>query len=196
MRYPTPEEFRNIVLRDSAEKVVEEWFFSGVPYVFRRSKDTYNELRSFIASVVGVAEDDIVLVGSARLGFSPVHTKFGKMFGEGDDLDIIVVSSTLFDKGWQDLLRWHHFKRWSLSHSQRQQVRQIKDTIFWGHIWPDCLIGASDIALSWTQAFRGLSRIPELSSWQPKGKLYRTWEHAKLYHMWGIEKLVVELRKT
>jgi hypothetical protein len=193
MRYPSPKEFKCILLQEPAGVVVDRWFFGGIPYVFRETKSAYAELRALLGSKLRVSERNVVMVGSARLGFSPAPGKFGKKFRVGDDLDIIVVSSELFDAGWRDLLRWHHAKRWTLSAAEHNQLRLCKNTIFWGYVWPNLLTGASDIAVGWNDAFRGLSRIPEVAFWEPRGRLYRTWEHARLYHMWSLEKVKREL---
>jgi hypothetical protein len=76
--------------------------FDGTPAVWPQELD-YIKWRHQVASVLGVDPMVIQLVGSARLGYSMNPMKNFRMFHEGSDLDIAVISPGLFDKAWSEL---------------------------------------------------------------------------------------------
>lgn len=187
---PAPSvEFSEALLAGFGPEFVTERIFSGPPFIFRENADNYTTFKGALGHALGVGADDVVIVGSARLGFSVRPDKFGEAFGENSDVDVIVVSQTLFDQSWIDLLRWHHSRKWALP---RWKVREILDhsrkSVYWGHLWPDLLVRISDVAKRWIPGFRGLSKVAALAPYHYNGRLYRTWEHALMYLLQSIRR--------
>jgi hypothetical protein len=58
-----------------------------------------------VASEFGLGSQDVCIVGSARLGFSPSPYKFGQPFAETSDVDVVLISEPLFLEGSQALLQ-------------------------------------------------------------------------------------------
>jgi len=52
----------------------------------------------------------------------------------------------------------------------------------------------SGIAPVWAEAFHKLSRIPALAPREATGRLYRTWLHAELYHVYSLRRLAEKLQ--
>lgn len=193
--YPTLAILRRVAQTRPLLNTVDNWLLRGTPFVFRSAPQDYDRLRRSLAVAFGVAETDIGLVGSARLGFSlnPLH--LGQKFDEDSDVDVVVVSEQMFRQAWTDVLRWNYSQYWSIPQKDIEQITEdFKQRIYWGHLWPDKLIGISPIAGSWVDAFRGLSMVPELAPLKVNGRLYLSWDHARLYHVNGLKKVFPEIR--
>ena len=189
--YPTQEEFKELLRTGNLDDVIEDHLFTGLPFSFSDRPDVYQQMVRAISRGLKVPRQDICVVGSARLGFSLSPYKFGALFNQYSDLDIIVVSSLLFDPSWMDILtnqraRWSSLKQSTKDHLQEHRE---KDHIYNGWIYPSLVAEALDIGQPWLTTFNGLSRIPELSSRPINGRLYRTWEHARVYHQRGLRQI-------
>jgi hypothetical protein len=65
-----------------------------------------------------------------------------------------------------------------------------------GLSFPEVLKPLRDISTAWFNAFRGLSRIPDFSRRNITGRVYRTWDHAFLYHADGLRQIKESLTST
>lgn len=103
---PNPGEFRSLVLAvDSHNVLAKVFLLEGTPYVFESSPMKYVIFREQVADRFSVGSQDICIVGSAKLGFSPSPVKFGKQFKEESDVDVVVISEELFHHGSYELFR-------------------------------------------------------------------------------------------
>jgi hypothetical protein len=108
MPYPTPEEFKEILRCVPLEKVVEDHVFQGIPYVFRESPQASQTLSRHLSVRLGVRQDDIVIIGSAKIGFSLDPDNFPRQFGRTSDIDVIIVDESKFDGLWHAIQAWHY----------------------------------------------------------------------------------------
>jgi len=102
------DQFKKDLLSLPAEDVVKSYLFKGEPYVFRDQPASLNLMRRHLSLHLKVAENCIVIVGSAQTGFSLAPDSFPRAFHPGSDIDVVVVDATLFDRLWKDILRWHY----------------------------------------------------------------------------------------
>jgi hypothetical protein len=80
----------------------------GTPYAFSDVPMLYEIIRAWLSSQLEVNPLEIKLIGSARTGFSMAPPpEFGKPFGSSSDLDIAIVSSSLFLKCKVAFEQWH-----------------------------------------------------------------------------------------
>jgi hypothetical protein len=158
----------------------------------------YDRFRDALSVGLGVPAGDIVIVGSAALGFSVAPLTFGRRFNANNDsdVDVIVVSPPLFERAWEDLLAWHHSRKWSVARFRVETILEHhRRTVYWGHVWPDVLLQISAVTEPWIRSFRALSREPELAVFNFQGRLYKSWNHALYYHVNSLRGVVAELRK-
>ncbi len=102
---PTPDDFKALVTGiDSHEVLAKVFLLEGVPFVFKDSPMKYVIFREQVAERFGVGSHDVCIVGSAKLGFSPSPYKFGTSFSTTSDVDVVVVSESLFYRGSRELL--------------------------------------------------------------------------------------------
>ena len=97
--YPSSPCVWNILPYSNArQSFIRLWLTEGVPQLFSQSPELYDGLRVWLGKKIGVYPRDIIVVGSAKLGYSINLRKcFGTPFNCESDLDINVVSSCLFE---------------------------------------------------------------------------------------------------
>lgn len=196
MPHPTKDEFVQLLRTTSRRDVVRENVFGGIPYVFRDAPGDYEALRDHLSSTMSIQKDNIAVVGSGKVGFSLAPDTFGIPFGPHSDIDVLVVSEMLFDGIWLELLRLPRLQFAQLSRRDKQEIHEHRERqIYWGRIWPENLLRVSRSAKLWVDAFRSLSRNPHLAYFEIKGRLYRTWDHAQVYHEDGLAQLSFILRR-
>jgi hypothetical protein len=193
-QYPTTEEFEAILRRGNLLQVVEDFVFEGVPYVFSGREADYQLLRRHISAGLGVGVEDLTLVGSGRIGFSLSPDTFGRPFSESSDLDVVVVSAPLFDVAWLELLRARP-RYQTLTPRVQQWYDDHRNHVYYGRIWPAKLAGVIKLSRRWFGVFKSLSQYPELADREVHGLLYRTWDHARLYHQYGLSRILRVIRQ-
>ena len=199
------EHFKRDLLSLPAEDVVKTHLFSDKPYVFQGHPDYLDLLKKHLSSHLNVLESNIVIVGSAQTGFSMAPDSFPRAFHPESDIDIVVVDEMLFDRIWQDILKWHYPRREiRLPESDWQWRIKRSNDIYWGWFAPDhiryegisfptMLKPLRDMSTLWFNAFRSLGQLPQFASRDVSGRLYRTWNHAILYHAEGLKLIARKL---
>jgi hypothetical protein len=202
--YPTADDFAQLLLSRTLSDIIQEHVFQGLPFVFRHTPQTLDVLKGHLVSDLGLNLSNILVVGSARTGFSLNPHKFPRQFSDTSDIDILIVDEDLFDEIWTTLLRWNYPRRLvKLGRTDNEWIYQRRKDIYWG--WfepdrirfegislPDALWPIRDLSTRWFNAFRGLSQYSEhaeLARREVSGRLYRTWNHAYLYHEEGLRLL-------
>lgn len=101
---PTAEEFKELVVRLDSHRILAKVFLlEGTPFVFEQSPMKYVIFREQVADQFGIGSQDVCIVGSAKLGFSPSPHKYGTPFKDTSDVDVVLISEPLFDRGSRDL---------------------------------------------------------------------------------------------
>lgn len=102
----TPESLKELVLAlDSYDVLAKVFLLEGVPYVFQESPMKYMIFREQVAGRFDVGSQDVCIVGSAKLGFSPTAEKYGRAFAQESDVDVVIISERMFDLGTQSLFQ-------------------------------------------------------------------------------------------
>lgn len=154
------------------------------------STEKYFELRSEIAQKYDVHPNEVLVVGSSKLGFSIAPTKRYRHFAETSDIDVVIVSSKLFDQIWKAVHKyWDHGGYWERSD-------QFKTYLFQGWIRPDKLPPAAtfEMANDWWQFFNYLSSTRKYSVYKVAGALYRDWYFLEAYQLRSVSACVDELQ--
>ena len=82
------------------------WLTEGCPQAFKQHPAIWEEVRTWLASQLRICSKEITVVGSARFGFSLAPKTWGWPFTEKSDLDLAVVSSTLFSTVTETFHEW------------------------------------------------------------------------------------------
>jgi len=198
--YPTTAQFADVLRTQLLSDVVDKYVFSGQPYIFRSKPKALEALRSHVCRDLKLQPENIIVVGSAKIGFSLDPNTYFQKFNIHSDIDVLVVDSELFDLIWLTLIKWNYPKRWRLEGADWSWAKKRRDEVYWGWFQPDDIrlksIGSSaslkslrDVSRRWFNAFRSLAKRPEFAARDVSGRLYRTWEHARLYQASGLAQI-------
>jgi hypothetical protein len=172
--------FKEDLRTQSLTHVLRRHVLTGPCYAL--SEAAHFDLREKVARQYGLHPNDVYVVGSSKLGFSTAPTKPFRHFGESSDVDLAVVSETLFDSMWRKVHYYcEHGGFWS-------QFGEFKDYLFLGWIRPDKLPPGGSFAEAdrWWTFFNELSRSGLYSSYKIRGAIYRNLYFLESYQLRGI----------
>jgi len=195
----TSDELRNLIFTTPAEDLVNQHVFGGEPFVFRNTPSEYQLLLADLASSLEISDSAITIVGSAKTGFSMDPEAFGTPFNDESDIDVVVVDANRFDRLWFALVGWEY--RLGPQHGYRRTwLKRRHDDIYWGWFFDErlntrglssaaALRTVRDLSNEWFEAFQSVGlRNAALAGRKFRGRLYRTWDHARMYHVHGLLK--------
>jgi hypothetical protein len=114
------------------------------------SSDVYFELKREIAEQFKLHPAEVLVVGSAKLGFSIVPKKRYRFFNDESDIDVALVAPQLFEQVWAEVYDyWYGGAYWD-------QHDTFCSYLFQGWIRPDKL-PPFDRAAKWWEYFRELT---------------------------------------
>ncbi len=205
MIYPTADEFKEILKTTAPDNVTRQYIFQGTPYVFRDQPRLMNTMRDSLCPTLRLRPEDVVIIGSGRLGYSVAPAKFPRQFHNGSDIDVLVVNAKLYDTIWSGFLRWHYIAKGpGFGGRDRDWMSDRRRELVAGWVNPDALLYEAlrfsrvlkplrNTQVRWFNAFQSLSLIQDFASRHVSGRLYRTWDHALQYHPSGLRQLRNEL---
>jgi hypothetical protein len=144
--------------------------------------DKYYELRRRVSIQFGVHPNEVLVVGSGKLGFSIAPEKRYREFCSESDIDLVVVSEGLFNQFWMLVHEyWLEFGQWD-------GFSGFRKYLFRGWIRPDMLppSGDFDSALQWWQFFNSLTAKEGLSMHKIAGAIYKDWRFLETYQISGV----------
>lgn len=170
--------FRQDVVGLKLVDVIRKHITTGVPVTV--DAPTYFELRREISDHFQLHPNQIVVVGSSRLGFSLKPEKRFKEI-EPKDIDVAIVSESLFNQFWDIVFqKVREDRQWPTSTKENKRFVRC---LFAGWIVPDELPHLPRFALAqeWVDFFNKLNRtricgVRPVSAW-----LYRNWERLEAY---------------
>ncbi|HEU0301634.1 MAG TPA: hypothetical protein VFR37_19420 [Longimicrobium sp.] len=156
----------------------------GTSYVFPNNDDHF-ALISSVADHFKVHPANVLIVGSAKLGFSIAPKKRYRYFNDRSDIDVVVVSEQLFDEIWWEI---HSTAVRRFDWPQRQDFAKY---LMRGWIRPDMFPNINTPRVSnWWNFFTDLSRHVGV---RVRGALFRNWNFLESYHGENIQNCALEL---
>lgn len=140
-------------------------------------EELYYGLKASIADQFQIHPSEIIVVGSAKLGFSIAPGKRYRMFGETSDIDVAIISHKLFDHVWYEVFQYLETARsW-------ENRRQFSNYLVRGWIRPDKLPPGESFRFTseWFNFFRELSNSRQFGDIKIAGALYRDWIFLEKY---------------
>lgn len=142
----------------------------------------YFALRSAVAAKYEIHPNEVLVVGSAKLGFSIAPSKRYRSFCDESDIDVVIVSDPLFSRIWRAVHDYeHHGGYW-------ERCREFKDYLFQGWIRPDKLPPSHSFEFGndWWEFFNALSSSGDYASVKIRGALYKEWYFLEAYQMRAV----------
>jgi hypothetical protein len=144
----------------------------------------YYGLKAAVAEQFQIHPNEIIVVGSAKLGFSIAPTKRYRAFGETSDIDVAIISPQLFDHVWHEVFQYLDSARsW-------ENRRQFSNYLVRGWVRPDKLPPGESFrfTMEWFDFFRRLSNSRQFGDIKISGALYRDWIFLEKYQESCISK--------
>ncbi len=193
----TADEFREIVNEKSDADLLGPCFRDDtLPYVFEPEPRAWPAFRAEVGNQIGVEPTDLRIVGSGRLGFSLKPGSNLKAYNDKSDIDLVVVSSNSFDQLWFGLLGAFYPRPPVLNQVDGGWLKARKNELYTGWLSPLDVRWGIDRSIHgrrakailefnalWFNTLKKAARHVPMRHEDINGRLYRTWQHADMYHL-------------
>jgi len=183
---PALQDFKaDLTVLDSAT-ILEKYIILGD--CAELSTQQHSALKQRIAGNFRISSENVVIVGSAKLGFSIAPGKRYRKFGESSDIDVAIVNANLFDAVWREA---YNFQR---SGAYWETHKEFEHYVFRGWVRPDKLPRSNiyPFTKTWETFFRSLSTGGQFGPYKVSGALYQSDFFFHSYQRTTIEQCKLE----
>jgi hypothetical protein len=145
--------------------------------------EKYYLLRQKVAKKFQVHPNEVLVVGSAKLGFSIAPNKKYRLFGDTSDIDVVIVSDRLFSSTWESVYSvWRDKVFW-------ETENDFKKFLFRGWIRPDKLPPSNKFKFAdeWWEFFREITVANDFGPYKVSGALYKNWDFLESYQHFAVQ---------
>lgn len=182
-------ELHSALLEKEPRDFVSHHIFEPIPFAFRGDLALWIKWKTTLAGLIEVDPYDIVLTGSAAVGFSLNPRKKFKAFDTQSDVDCGVISPYHFEMAWRYLRQLRPAWLSLPPDSKRAIVRHQKNYVFSGTITTDSILGLLPFGGVWQAALDVMAGVPPTEGREVKLRIYRDYDALRYYQSAGIEKL-------
>lgn len=172
----------------NSNQLFRKYILTGQAFALDNSK--YYQLKEEVCDYFEIEFNDIVLVGSGKLGFSIKPSKRYEEFGNESDIDIAVVSTELFQKVWKEAFLYKKSGAyWPKSNIFFQYLSE-------GWIRPDKLPSSRffDFTEKWWTFFNQITSNGRYGHVKIRGGLYHSWFFLQEYQKICIQQCIDEIK--
>lgn len=150
---------------------ITKWIFEHTPYIFDAQESEYIRWREEVAKKLRIDPADILITGSASLGFSLSPHKNFKLFDAKSDVDVIIVSQHYFDVAWHDLL---YTSRSIIQPKMKQALDDHRSRlIYWGTIATDKILPLLSFGTEWDNIIKKSRSNPMFENRNINFRIYK-----------------------
>jgi hypothetical protein len=184
------------IMEKEPKDFVSHYIFEPVPFAFNSDLPAWIGWKTTLARLLEVDPQDIVLIGTAAIGYSLNPHKAYKAFDDTSDIDCSVISPYHFELAWRYLRQLR--PSWlSLPSSTRRAIEiHRKNYVFSGTIASDSILALLPFGSIWQSALDEMSKIPPTVGKSVKLRIYKDYDALRHYQASGIERLRSELGDT
>ena len=181
-------DFKADLLKLDSKQLFRKYILSGP--AFALSDGNLYQLKEEICDHFEIEFNDIVLVGSGKLGFSIKPSKRYEEFGDESDIDVAVVSTELFQKVWKEAFLYKK------SRAYWPNVKVFFQYLSEGWIRPDKLPSSRLYRFSenWRTFFNQITSDGRYAKVKIRGGLYHSWFFLQEYQKICIQQCIDEIR--
>jgi len=161
-------------------QIVQRYLIYGDPFVYAKKLETYYLLKEEIAKEFHTHPHNVIMVGSAKLGFSIAPNQLWKPFSDESDIDIVIVSEVTFREYWEQLFLFNI--NTARNQKEEENFKKFKDYFFKGWIRPDLFDFRFDKKNHWFDFFKSATRKYG-DGRKITGALYHNFSFFEKYHM-------------
>lgn len=181
-------EFKHDLTNLNSIQIVRKHIFNGDTHLL--DNDKYYQLKEDICEHFDVEFNDVLIVGSGKLGFSiKPQRRYGE-FNNESDIDIAVVSTTLFQKIWIEAYLYQ--KSGALWPKSADFFKYLSE----GWIRPDKLPPSKYFTFSedWWDFFNKLTISEKYGPYKIRGGLYHSWFFLQEYQTICVDQCINEVK--
>ena len=183
--------------REELSEFCRRKLLHGTPHVFAEREDDFYHFRERIAQHFSIHYNDIVITGSAKLGFSPFKRK---KFDLDSDIDVAIVSLELFDNHLDRIADYQYELRESrktVSEQELSKYHNFLEYVALGWIRPDLIPDSFRLDIfrqEWFDFFRSISYgESEVGNYKVSAGIFKSPPHLERYQRSGMEKIARSL---
>jgi hypothetical protein len=181
------------LLEKEPRDFVSHYLFEPVPFAFAGNLELWIEWKTVLARGLSIDPYDIVMTGSAAVGFSLNPKKGYKPFDAASDIDCGVISQYHFEVAWRYLRQLRPAWLSLPPETKRALAAHQKSYVFAGTITTDSILALLPFGKDWQSALDEMSRRSPTIGRDVKLRIYRDYDSLRHYQASGIERLRSEL---
>lgn len=178
---------------DDYLRIVRKYIIHGLPFVFKGDHEAYYDFREMIARRWNVRFNEILVLGSGKLGYS-YHKD--SVFSRESDIDVAIVNSNLFESFYSDIRDFQYKKEQGqivLSSSEEYQYRIFLTYMIKGWMRPDLLPAKLTGSISkqdWFSYFKSISyKNNPVGNYKIAAGLFKDFNYMEWYYVHSLMSL-------
>lgn len=181
------------ILKRNPAEFVSHYIFEPIPFAFSSDMEAWVSWKTLLARGLEVDPHDIVLTGSAAIGFSLNPRKNFAAFSTASDIDCGVISPYHFDIAWRHLRQLR--PSWlSLPNASRRAIEMHrKNYVFTGTIATDSILPILPFGAVWQSALATMAEQPPTEGRDVKLRIYKDYDALRQYQALNITNLQATL---
>ena len=163
------EEFKQALVELDDQTILDRFYYARP--AMKMEDDREAALRRSVATKFGVAMRDVIITGSAKIGFTTVtkdNRPIFSPFGDSSDIDVAIISSQLYTEKWRSALDY------SNEHGEWPQANAFRKYLMRGWLRPDQLPKAEEFPAyrDWFDYFLELTASGNFGPYKIAGGVY------------------------
>ena len=179
------DKLKNMAISDL--EIVQGCITHGQAFVFKDDEEKYFKLKQTIAQEFGLNPQNVIMIGSAKLGFSISPLKRWQPFHDESDIDIVIISPGIFDRFWKELYDFN-IKLMDRTEEEEKRYYRFLDYFFRGWLRPDVFPFSYVGRKEWLDFFKSIS-YGEFGDHKIAGAVFRDWDFYEAYHTSNIREI-------
>lgn len=171
--------------------MVRKYLFHGIPHVFENRESDYYDFRAAIADRWRVRFHEVMILGSAKLGFSYYKKT---LFSLDSDIDVSIVSPILFEKFVEALSKEQYKMDKGLvrmTQKEKEKYNTFLRYLVKGWVRPDLLpMGMNGIIDQdkWFEYFRSISYgKSQVGNYKIAAGVFKNYDYMEKYYVESIK---------
>lgn len=187
--FASADQLKAAVVASEPRAFVSEYLLEKTPFVFAGDSSAWSKYRLDFADKLEVDPQEIVLMGSAGLGFSLNPGNNFSAFHAGSDFDFGVVSSYHFDLAWR-YLRQSQVRWLTLPAEVKKAIKQHRrNYVFTGTIAANWFLSVLPFGKTWQNALDDMSNVEPSMGRDMRLRIYKDFDSLRYYQADNIKSL-------
>ncbi len=178
---------------DGCLRIVRKHVIHGIPFVFKNNEEEYYEFRDSIARHFDIGFHEVLILGSAKLGYS-YHKE--SVFSSESDIDVALVNEELFESYYINICNYQYDLengKDTPRQEERREFNQFLHYLIKGWMRPDMLperLKIRSMKKGWFEFFKSISYDNCLAgNYKVSGGLFKNYYYLEKYYTESLIKI-------